>query len=324
MRVQRYTQTNQAEWDDFVRRSKNGTFLFCRDYMEYHAGRFADHSLLIRDEREQIAALLPAHLSGTTLTTHAGLTYGGFVCSETMKTPLMLRVFDCTLSWLRDEGVTQLAYKTIPHIYHRFPAEEDRYALWLSGAQWTRSTVMTVADQQARMPYQERRTRRIRRASRSGLSVERTSDLGAFWKILCDLLRRVHDALPVHSLEEITLLASRFPSEIQLYAAVESGTMVAGVLVYETPTVARVQYIASNQHGRETGAVDLILDHLLNVAFRHKRYLDFGSSEEDGGRLLNEGLIDQKEGFGARGVALDQYRIDLDGYTPGRLTKALI
>jgi hypothetical protein len=36
------------------------------------------------------------------------------------------------------------------------------------------------------------------------------------------------------------------------------------------------------------------------------RYFDFGTSNEDAGRYLNETLIAQKEGFGGRGVA---YRI---------------
>ena len=33
-------------WDDFVRRSKNATFLHLRNYMDYHRDRFVDHSLL--------------------------------------------------------------------------------------------------------------------------------------------------------------------------------------------------------------------------------------------------------------------------------------
>ena len=42
-----------------------------------------------------------------------------------------------------------------------------------------------------------------------------------------------------------------------------------------------------------------------------------------GGRVINTGLIDQKEGFGARSVAHDHYRIDLTAVRPGILTGAL-
>ena len=37
----------------------------------------------------------------------------------------------------------------------------------------------------------------------------------------------------------------------------------------------------------------------------------------------NEGLIDFKEGFGARAVVHDHYTIDLAGWDPGRLRRAL-
>ena len=57
--IERYTPAKKDEWDQFVRQSKNGTFLFLRDYMDYHSDRFADFSLVARDG-EKIIAVLPA------------------------------------------------------------------------------------------------------------------------------------------------------------------------------------------------------------------------------------------------------------------------
>ena len=45
--IERYSSQRKVAWDDFVKRSKNATFLFFRDYMDYHADRFQDASLLI-------------------------------------------------------------------------------------------------------------------------------------------------------------------------------------------------------------------------------------------------------------------------------------
>ena len=39
---------------------------------------------------------------------------------------------------------------------------------------------------------------------------------------------------------------------------------------------------------------------------------DFGISTEQGGRYLNEGLIFQKEGFGARTVVYDTYELNIE------------
>ena len=87
--------------------------------------------------------------------------------------------------------------------------------------------------------------------------------------------------------------------------------------------MAHVQYIGSSEEGRGAGALDLIFDELLTVHCTGRRSFDFGISNEEGGRKLNRGLIDQKEGFGARTVAHDHYTLDLAAWCAGRLLEAL-
>src|ERR1035437_4874569 len=80
--VKRYSDIDKAEWDRFVNTATNATFLFLRDYMDYHRSRFTDHSLMIFDGRK-LAALLPANITADgTLISHEGLTYGGLVVSR--------------------------------------------------------------------------------------------------------------------------------------------------------------------------------------------------------------------------------------------------
>ena len=107
VRIEVYSPSRRESWDAFVRRSKNGTFLFFRDYMEYHGDRLVDHSLLLWDDKAELIALLPANRRGADLESHAGLTYGGFVTDERMKVPRMLEVFRRTLEFLRAEGEWQ-------------------------------------------------------------------------------------------------------------------------------------------------------------------------------------------------------------------------
>ena len=74
--IARYTPDKAAEWDDFVGKSKNATFLFHRGYMDYHADRFADFSLMFY-YKGRLCALLPANDDGNgSLCSHRGLTYG--------------------------------------------------------------------------------------------------------------------------------------------------------------------------------------------------------------------------------------------------------
>ncbi len=316
IRVERYADSDRAEWDRFVARSKNGIFQFQRNYMDYHRDRFADHSLMIYDDARLIA-LLPANLSGATLESHGGLSYGGFVTDSRMTAPLMLRVFGAALAVCRAQGIETLRYKAMPPIYQRIPAQEDLYALFRCGAQVIDRRAISVIDSRARIPFQERRRRGIARARKAGLHVCRSDELlPIYWALLTETLQERHHAEPTHSLAEMARLQAAFPQAIQLYVCAQEEEVIAGVLVYETVTVARAQYIASNPTGQALGALDLIFDHLLNQVFRDKPYFDFGTSNHPVSGALNLGLIEQKEGFGARAVAQDIYQLDLTRWTP--------
>jgi hypothetical protein len=323
MIVQRYGPDDRVAWDDFVRASRNGTFLLERGYMDYHADRFRDHSVLLRDDGG-LTAVMPAHEDGDRLVSHGGLTYGGLIVGARMRTPLMLAAFEAVAEYARAAGFRRWEYKTVPAIYHRQPAEEDRYALFLAGAALTRRDVLCVIDRRDRPAYQERRTRAVRKARKAGVVAAADADLAGYWLVVEDNLRRHHDARPVHTAGEIELLRSRFPDNIRLFTARDAaGGLLGGVLIYDSPAVAHVQYIASTDEGRQVGALDLVFDELLTRHFADRPYFDFGISNEAGGRRLNRGLIEQKEGFGGRAVAHDHYAIDLTGWEAGRLTGAM-
>lgn len=309
MHVEAYTRAAKSLWDNFVRRSKNGTFLFLRDYMEYHAERFVDSSLLVFEDDGALLAILPANRVETLVSSHAGLTYGGFVTGDEMKLPKMLRVFETTVDYLRQNGITEFLYKTIPFIYHRAPAEEDRYALFIHNAQLTRRSAVSVLYCSAPLAMQERRKRSARKAEQSGVIVKESEDWKGYWDLLSGRLLESHKSAPIHTFEEIFLLQQRFPEHVRLFVASQHDIMVGGVVIYETDAVVRAQYIAANDAGRRLGAIDLIFTELLRDIYSSKVYFDFGTSDQQGGSGLNSGLIDQKEGYGARTVAHDCYLI---------------
>lgn len=301
----------KGQWDDFVRASKNGTFLFFRDYMEYHAERFVDNSLVVFNDKEQIIALLPANKSEKALISHGGLTYGGFITDARMKTALMLDVFDCVSAYLREAGFTKLIYKCVPHIYHRFPAEEDRYALFRGDAVLSRIDVSCAVRRDFKQPYQERRSRAIKKAAAKNLICRISDDCAAYWRILEENLESSHGAKPVHRLPEIEKLRGLFPDNIKLFAAFSGDEMLAGTVIYETEEVAHAQYIASSEAGKSLGGLDSLFHYLLTEVFQDKTYFDFGISTEQQGKFLNKGLIEFKEGFGGRAVAYDFFEVNI-------------
>ena len=308
----RYNSNMQAEWDAFVKASKNGTFLFMRGYMDYHSDRFADHSIMFY-RNSKLLAILPANISKDeqTLVSHGGLTYGGFVMHPDTRTCDMVEIVDELKKYLQETGVKQFIYKPIPYIYNKIPSEEPLYTLFQAGARLSARTISTTIDNSERPKFSQLRKRCISKAAKAGIECQESAEYEKFWDILTTILQERHASKPVHTKEEIELLHSRFPENIRLYTANYQGEPVAGIVVYETDTTAHFQYIAAADEGCSIGALDQLIAHLIEKVYAHKRYIDFGTSTEQGGTYLNNGLIAQKEGFGGRAVVYDTYELNI-------------
>jgi hypothetical protein len=307
--VRPYRATDTAAWNDFNASALTGHFLFDRRFLEYHADRFTDASLIV-EEDGAIQALLPANRVGTTVYSHQGLTFGGLVTADS-STPAIMRRLDAIATYLRHQGTTTLLYKALPAIYHRRPAGSDLYWLFRHGAVLVRRDITTSIDYHQQGGLSSRRARGIKKAAKYGLAIGPSEDIEGFWNLLAHVLQTRHDVAPIHTLAELTLLRDRLPQNIHLFTAAHNGQIVAGVLIFETAIVAHAQYIAASEAGRDLGALDGLFDFLIRHYARSKRVFDFGISTEDCGRILNEGLITQKEEFGGGGVMRDVYELDL-------------
>ena len=311
VRVEIYAPKHKVDWDEFVRRSKNGVFLFYRDYLEYHADRFHDYSLLFLAD-DQLVALLPANLTGGTVVSHGGLTFGGLVTDQRMKTPLMLEVFSALTDHLRAGGIKKLIYKAIPHIYHTLPAEEDLYALFRYNASLFRRDVSSTVSKGRKIPLAKGRRHGLNRGKEQGLEVARSYEFTKFMALAEANKEARFGVRLVHTAAEIELLASRFPENIKLFTAHYHGELLGGYIIYESPNVAHAQYVGVTDDAKGFGVLDYILDILLNEIYLEKPYFDFGISTVDEGRTLNEGVIRYKESYGARATVYDFYELNLE------------
>lgn len=306
----RYTIDYKNAWNQFVSKSKNGTFLFLRDYMDYHAERFYDNSFLIY-RKGKLYGLLPANRVGTTLYSHQGLTYGGYILDSKATVLDVLEMFEQVNKKLKIEGFERVIYKTIPFIYHIYPAQEDLYALFRLNAKIIGRNISSTIIQSNKIKFIESRKAGIRKAKANDIKVKISNDLETFWQILDTNLKKKYAVRPVHSLHEIKLLQSRFFQNIKLYLAYKEDKVLGGTLLYLTNMVAHTQYISASLEGKELGVLDLLFDYVINTECPNYPYFDFGQSTEQMGNILNESLIFQKEGFGGRGVCYDVYEYEL-------------
>lgn len=306
----KYSGGNKNIWDKFVENSKNGTFMFKRNYMDYHSDRFKDFSLMFYEDGELIA-LLPCSIHDNELRSHGGLTYGGFITNSKMKQQRMIECVECLKKFLKDNSINKLIYKAIPHIYHTLPSEEDLYALWYSGAKLIRRDISTTIDLKNTIKMPKGRKAQISRARREGVVIEESKDFELFIKLENEILKSRHNTTAVHTAKELNLLKSSFEKEIHLWIAKYNSETIAGTLIYEYKNLIHTQYMASNDLSRSIGGLDLLIYELIEEYKESKRYLDFGISTEDSGKYLNNGLISQKESFGGRGIVYDFYELEI-------------
>jgi len=305
-----YASEHQSTWDNYVTASKNGVFLFYRNYMEYHADRFKDNSLMFY-RKGQLAGLLPANIKGDTLYSHQGLTFGGLIAGYSTKTAVTLQIFDALIDHCKSIGVKTVVYKALPYIYHSVPANEDLYALFRHNAKLIARNASTCIYMPSLQAFSDNRKGSIKKAQKNNITVKQSTNFDAFMQIVAEALNERHNTKPVHTAEEIKLLANLFPDSIKLYAACKDNKLLAGVIVYENKNVAHTQYAANSKEGRSLGAQDLVEDYLINDVYKSKLYYDFGISTEQMGQVLNFGLIARKEAFNASSVMYDIYQMDL-------------
>jgi hypothetical protein len=312
--IKRYQKSDCENWNAFIGKAKNATFLFHRDFMEYHSDRFQDYSLIVLDKEKWIA-VLPANRVENEIFSHQGLTYGGLIYTEKIKLAVVIEIVKSVLSFLNDTKITKLQLKLIPSIYHQKPAEELNYALFLTESKLIRRDSMAVIDLSKKNSLSKLRKRSIQKGNSNDFLIKEVDDFELFWnEILIPNLDKKHRAKPVHSLDEITNLKRLFLKNIRQFNVYENGIIVAGTTIFESANVAHCQYISGKEDKNELGGLDLLFHHLITKVFKDKHFFDFGISNENQGRKLNNGLSYWKESFGASTIVQDFYEIETANY----------
>lgn len=310
MEIIKFNDSHKFLWDSIVKESKNGIFLFYRDYVDYHEDRFKDHSLIILKKGKAVA-LFPANEKGKEIVSHGGLTFGSVIMSYELKAVDILEIFNLIKGYYSRLGFSELLYKAVPAIYHKYPSEEDLYALFRLNAKLVRRDISSVIKMDNKIRFSESKRQSVTKCIKENITLSENKSFEEYWNLLAEVLSKFNTK-PVHTLAEIVALKNCFPEKIRLFEARKDNMLLAGIVIYDYDNVVHTQYMANSQEGRKIGALDYINHNLVNEVFQDRSYYSFGISTENQGRDLNTGLIQQKEMMGARGVTLDFYSIALN------------
>jgi Acetyltransferase (GNAT) domain len=306
--IRLYQNEDFALWNDFISKAKNATFLFHRNFMEYHKDRFVDYSLMIFQE-EKLVAVLPANRVEDTVYSHQGLTYGGLVFSMKSKANDENEIVNQLVSFLKSNSVKEFIFKQLPIFYFLKVSNEMDYFLFQKGAKLYRKDMNLAINLTLPLHISKSKLKHFNKVDEDLKMVEET-DFSAFWeKVLQPRLAEKHATKPVHNAEEIHRLKSSFPNNIKQFSAYYEGEIVAGITIFDSNLVVKSQYGATTSKGEELRALDFLFITLIQkYQSEGKHYFDMGIVNENEGRDFNKGLLNQKEELGCEVYNQDYYK----------------
>jgi Acetyltransferase (GNAT) domain len=306
--IRLYQNEDFALWNDFISKAKNATFLFHRNFMEYHKDRFVDYSLMIFQE-EKLVAVLPANRVEDTVYSHQGLTYGGLVFSMKSKANDENEIVNQLVSFLKSNSVKEFIFKQLPIFYFSKVSNEMDYFLFQKGAKLYRKDMNLAINLTLPLHISKSKLKHFNKVDEDLKMVEET-DFSAFWeKVLQPRLAEKHATKPVHNVEEIHRLKSSFPNNIKQFSAYYEGEIVAGITIFDSNLVVKSQYGATTSKGEELRALDFLFITLIQkYQSEGKHYFDMGIVNENEGRDFNKGLLNQKEELGCEVYNQDYYK----------------
>lgn len=315
--IQPYTEAHAGKWDAFVmQHAMNGTFLQTRRFLNYHPeGRFTDASLMFYNGQE-LCAVLPAAAQTVDgkrmLRSHPGSTFGGLIVGpEMLRAPKLVEMIADLDAYAKEQGFEACEIKLTSDLFSTLPTDALQYALYHAGY----TDEMEIA---AYLPvkgkthealvaeYSFNKRYDLKKCEKAGLHMRRIhlhEELKAFYDLLCWNLQKF-DAKPVHTLDELAdFHDERLKDEVAFIGVYDAEErMVAGACLFwfAQAKVLHTQYLATAPDVKKVVPSTYLYDSVIRTALEMQaEKVSFGTSTHDRGRVLNTGLIQNKEGYGS-------------------------
>ena len=308
--IKQYETSDLSIWNTFVNVAHNGTFLFDRNFMEYHKDRFDDFSLLVF-KNKKLCAILPANQKGDTIFSHQGLTFGGLLWQGNLGVAILEEIFVEIVSFCKKSDFKFLNYKKSPAFYAENQVDSLDYFLFREKAILVRRDMNLAVNYRKPFAIAKGKLKHYNNSFKKNLQLVEENTFDGFWNsVLIPRLQLRHNAKPVHNLEEITLLKSKFPENIKQFNVYHEQEIVAGITLFCSKNVVKSQYGATTDLGQELRALDFAFISLIEKYKNTVSFFDMGTVNEKDGSY-NKGLLKQKEELGCETYSLDAYLLTL-------------
>ena len=292
----KYHAAHKDEWNNFVKKADNFSFLFYRDYMEYHSDRFTDFSLMLYEKRK-LKALLPGNIDNQHFVSHQGLTYGSLIHLPGFTFDKAQLYYAHFFDFLKKHTIRSITIKLPPFFY---PSSHTQVQTFLLNSLQHATTSSDIgAFIHCSNHTFPKSTIEKRKLQLDQFYVEENASLEEYWQMLKQNLATYHQSKPVHTLAEMENLQRTFPHHIKLFCLrnKSSHNMDAGTLYFDQGEIAKMQYIASSAQGRTNRATHALYYLFINHLKDSHKIIDMGTCMK--GNSVNTNLLYLKQRFGA-------------------------
>jgi len=298
--VRLYNDTDFDLWNEFITKAKNATFLFHRNFMEYHKDRFDDYSMMVFCN-DKLVSVIPANRVEDRVYSHQGLTYGGFVLDGEDSFNDTADIFKAVLSFLSHHKIVEFQIKELPSFYNSLKSTIEKEIITNENINIVKKNTILGIDFKSNFSISKSKLKHYRRLLDGGLNIKKEDGFESFWnQILIPLLNEKYRVNPVHSLAEINYLKSKFEDNIEQYNLYLEDEILAGITIFKTSDVVKSQYGAVSEKGKKYRALDFLFIYLIEK-FKHTySFFDMGTVDNDSEKGINEGLLNQKIELGCK------------------------
>jgi len=307
-----YFQPEQRQmWDSFVESSNNPLFFFKRSFIESQTSSVQEKSLCVFSD-DKLCALLPGSISNDTYFSYGGLTYGGLILPTDSRNFEIKAILQEVIRFLSRQKFKFFLYKPVPFFFQRRIKSDDTHFLWAIGALSKRRELTSVIDLRQPIVYSKGRRSSVSKAKKFFHGISEVENTDEIYFLLESVLEKNHGVKPVHSKENLNYIKKVFPQNVHFFCVKDGQNIVSLAIVFDFGDVFHAQYLATSEEGKQHGALDFLLDALIHKALdQEKKYFSFGISTEHAGKVVNDGLILQKESFGSFSATLETLEVCL-------------
>lgn len=317
IKISPYSVEHYDTWNDFVKKSNNGTLFHRLDFLAYHQDRFqgqANHVLF--EKKGNIIGVMPLGFfeedGELTSKSPFGASYGGIVTLKDCTLVEMEQMADLLIKFLKHHAVKRLKVVLPPLIYHQMPDDYFDFCLIKNKA------VVSSSDLTSYIPVVEgqidhflpRARRDSQKAIEAGLRLNENNDVGQFYAVLEENMKKF-EGRPTHSLSEVQWLVKHLPDEVKIFNVCHGTETIASALLFIcNPGTWLVFYWAQRQEHLQLHPKNFLILKLSELALaRNVKYIDFGP------HTLNMvpfyGVTMFKESLGGRGLLRKSYVLNL-------------